>query len=116
MRFSQKEQSFLGRGQMKRAIPIKTLFLDIGGVLLTDGWDHNARKRAATSFKLEWAETENRHRSPLNTRTVIPVRGSIADKRWGIIGERTRMGVLMPIATFITKRRNCERNCAKASR
>jgi len=46
---------------MKRAIPITTLFLDIGGVLLTDGWDHHARKRAATNFKLEWAEMENRH-------------------------------------------------------
>ena len=29
---------------MKRAIPITTLFLDIGGVLLTDGWDHHARR------------------------------------------------------------------------
>jgi len=46
---------------MKRAIPITTLFLDIGGVLLTDGWDHHARKRAATKFKLEWAEMEDRH-------------------------------------------------------
>lgn len=46
---------------MKRTIPITTLFLDIGGVLLTDGWDHHARKRAATSFKLEWAEMEARH-------------------------------------------------------
>ena len=41
---------------MKRAIPITTLFLDIGGVLLTNGWDHHARKRAATNFKLEWDE------------------------------------------------------------
>lgn len=41
---------------------ITTLFLDIGGVLLTDGWDHHARKIAATTFKLEWAEMENRHR------------------------------------------------------
>jgi len=38
---------------MKRAIPITTLFLDIGGVLLTNGWDHHARKRAATKFKLD---------------------------------------------------------------
>ena len=50
------------RGHMKRAIPITTLFLDIGGVLLTNGWDHHTRKRAATTFKLEWAEMENRHR------------------------------------------------------
>jgi putative hydrolase of the HAD superfamily len=46
---------------MKRAIPITTLFLDIGGVLLTNGWDHHARKRAATNFKLEWTAMENRH-------------------------------------------------------
>jgi putative hydrolase of the HAD superfamily len=37
------------------------LFLDIGGVLLTDGWDHHARRRAAKHFKLEWAEMEQRH-------------------------------------------------------
>jgi hypothetical protein len=30
--------------RMKRASPITTLFLDIGGVLLPDGWDHHARK------------------------------------------------------------------------
>jgi putative hydrolase of the HAD superfamily len=41
---------------------ITTLFLDIGGVLLTDGWDHNARKRAAASFKLDLAEMEDRHK------------------------------------------------------
>ena len=42
-------------------MPITTLFLDIGGVLLTNGWDHRARKRAAANFKLEWAEVEDRH-------------------------------------------------------
>jgi putative hydrolase of the HAD superfamily len=41
---------------------ITTLFLDIGGVLLTDGWDHYARQRAAELFKLEWSEMENRHK------------------------------------------------------
>ena len=46
---------------MKRAVPITTLFLDIGGVLLTNGWDHHARKRAATNFKLDWAEMQERH-------------------------------------------------------
>ena len=29
---------------MKTTIPITTLFLDIGGVLLTDGWDLHTRK------------------------------------------------------------------------
>ena len=52
---------------MKRAIPITTLFLDIGGVLLTDGWDHHARKRAAKNFKLEWAEMEDRHHLTFDT-------------------------------------------------
>lgn len=52
---------------MKRAIPITTLFLDIGGVLLTDGWDHHARKRAATNFKLALAEMEDRHHLTFDT-------------------------------------------------
>ena len=47
---------------MKRPVPITTLFLDIGGVLLTNGWDHHARRRAAKNFNLEWAEMEDRHR------------------------------------------------------
>jgi putative hydrolase of the HAD superfamily len=40
---------------------ITALLLDIGGVLLTNGWDHLARRRAAANFKLESAEMENRH-------------------------------------------------------
>ena len=43
-------------------MPITTLFLDIGGVLLTNGWDHQARRRAVRNFKLDWAEMEERHR------------------------------------------------------
>ena len=46
---------------MKKATAISCVYLDIGGVLLTDGWDHLARKRAAKNFKLEWAEMEDRH-------------------------------------------------------
>src|ERR1035441_6765543 len=46
---------------MKRALPVTTLFLDVGGVLLTNGWDHHARRRAAKNFKLPWAEMEKRH-------------------------------------------------------
>ena len=47
---------------MKKAPAITCLFVDIGGVLLTDGWDHDARKRAATNFKLDLADMEERHR------------------------------------------------------
>jgi putative hydrolase of the HAD superfamily len=46
---------------MKKTTGITCAFLDIGGVLLTDGWDHLARRRAAKNFKLEWAEMEERH-------------------------------------------------------
>ena len=43
-------------------MPITTLFLDVGGVLLTNGWDHHARRRAVKNFNLDWAEMEERHR------------------------------------------------------
>jgi putative hydrolase of the HAD superfamily len=52
---------------MKRRAPITTLFLDIGGVLLSDGWYLRARKRAATHFKLQWAEMEQRHQLNFDT-------------------------------------------------
>ena len=45
---------------MKRSTDITTLFLDVGDVLLNDGWDHHARRRAAKNFKLPWAEMEKR--------------------------------------------------------
>lgn len=47
---------------MKKATAITCVLLDIGGVLLTNGWDHLVRRRAAANFKLEWAEMEARHR------------------------------------------------------
>ena len=52
---------------MKNAAPVTTLFLDIGGVLLNDGWDHIARRKVAKHFKLEWAEMEERHRLTFET-------------------------------------------------
>jgi putative hydrolase of the HAD superfamily len=52
---------------MKKPIAITCLFLDIGGVLLTDGWNHHARKRAAANFKLELAEMEDRHQLTFDT-------------------------------------------------
>ena len=52
---------------MQKTTAITCLFLDIGGVLLTNGWDHDARKRAATNFKLELAEMEDRHHLRFDT-------------------------------------------------
>jgi len=47
---------------MKQKPPITCLFVDVGGVLLTNGWDHHARRRAVAKFKLDWGEMEERHR------------------------------------------------------
>ena len=55
---------------MKKPTPITCLFLDIGGVLLTDGWDHHARKRAATKFDLDLGEIEERHHLTFDTYEV----------------------------------------------
>jgi putative hydrolase of the HAD superfamily len=52
---------------MKPAVPIKAHFVDVGGVLLTDGWDHLARKRAAKNFNLKWAEMDEGHRLVFET-------------------------------------------------
>jgi putative hydrolase of the HAD superfamily len=51
----------------KKITEISCVFLDIGGVLLTNGWDHDARKRAARNFKLELAEMEDRHHLTFDT-------------------------------------------------
>lgn len=46
---------------------ITTLFLDIGGVLLTNGWDHNSREKAIKQFKLDGAEVNERHHLTFDT-------------------------------------------------
>ncbi|MFN2219401.1 MAG: HAD family hydrolase [Anaerolineae bacterium] len=46
---------------------ITTLFLDIGGVLLTNGWDHNMRQKAAETFGLDYAEMNERHHLTFDT-------------------------------------------------
>jgi len=40
---------------------ITTIFFDIGGVLLTDGWGHKSRRAAAEKFGLDWDEYSDRH-------------------------------------------------------
>jgi putative hydrolase of the HAD superfamily len=43
------------------------LFLDIGGVLLTDGWSYGASKLAAKVFNLDSVELNKRHTEALDT-------------------------------------------------
>src|SRR6478735_7056810 len=40
---------------------ITTLFLDIGGVLLTNGWGRSSRILAAKQFNLDIADLDERH-------------------------------------------------------
>ena len=44
-----------------------TIFTDIGGVLLTNGWDRNGRTKAINHFNLDPIETEERHHLTFDT-------------------------------------------------
>lgn len=46
---------------------ISTLFLDIGGVLLTNGWDRHSRRHAAEKFDLDFPEMDERHHLTFDT-------------------------------------------------
>lgn len=52
---------------MSNTTHIKILFLDIGGVMLNNGWDRNARKKAVTIFKLDETEVDERHHLTFDT-------------------------------------------------
>lgn len=40
---------------------ITNLFFDVGGVILTNGWDTASRNTCITGFDLDWHEFEDRH-------------------------------------------------------
>jgi putative hydrolase of the HAD superfamily len=52
---------------MRSPSSIITIFTDIGGVLLTNGWDRSCRKRAVDLFRLDADETEERHHLTFDT-------------------------------------------------
>jgi putative hydrolase of the HAD superfamily len=47
--------------------PITTLFLDLGGVLLTNGWGRRSRRLAADQFGLDFTEIDERHHLSFNS-------------------------------------------------
>jgi len=49
---------------------IKALFTDVGGVLLTNGWDGDSRRRAAAQFGLDPADTDQRHHLTFDTYEI----------------------------------------------
>ena len=49
---------------------IDTIFTDIGGVLLSNGWDTASRNKAVDLFKLDAKETQERHHLTFDTYEV----------------------------------------------
>ena len=47
--------------KLLKSIPVTTLFLDIGGVMLSNGWGHVSRRAAAHAFNLDFDEMNERH-------------------------------------------------------
>jgi putative hydrolase of the HAD superfamily len=58
-------------------MPLTTIFFDIGGVLLTDGWGHVSRRAAAEKFGLDWDEYSDRHEKVAH---AIEVNGLTLDR------------------------------------
>jgi len=52
---------------MNKKNSIKTIFLDVGGVLLTNGWDRHVRARAIEKFGLDIYEVQERHHLTFDT-------------------------------------------------
>ena len=51
------------------AVP-RVLFLDIGGVLLSNAWGHESREKAAEMFQLDFKETEHLHNFIFNVYEI----------------------------------------------
>jgi putative hydrolase of the HAD superfamily len=49
---------------------IKTLFLDMGGVILTNGWGRKSRELAAEKFGLDFIDMNERHRMAFDSYEV----------------------------------------------
>jgi putative hydrolase of the HAD superfamily len=56
--------------------PFDVILFDVGGVLLTNGWDHRERAAAVEHFRLDLAAFEARHVAPNDAweRGVIPLK------------------------------------------
>jgi putative hydrolase of the HAD superfamily len=56
--------------------PFDVILFDVGGVLLTNGWDHRERADTIAHFNLDLAAFESRHAAPNDAweRGVIPLK------------------------------------------
>ena len=49
---------------------LKVLFLDVGGVLLSNGWGHESREKAASEFNLDYVEINRLHEFIFNVYEI----------------------------------------------
>lgn len=49
---------------------IKAIFLDIGGVILSDGWGHKSRQKAAEVFRFDYKKMNNLHQFIFSTYEI----------------------------------------------
>ena len=52
---------------------VKVIFLDIGGVLLSDGWENESRQKAAKKFSLDYAEMDSLHHFIFNIYEIASI-------------------------------------------
>ncbi len=88
-------------------MPFTHIFIDIGGVLLTNGWDRSMRKEACRVFKIDYDEMNERHRLKV---AAVSNEGRELDRPPGAyVRARTDMDSGSRIETFRDKlRRNDE--------
>ena len=56
-----------------KASGVKVIFLDIGGVLLSDGWEYESRQKAAKKFGLDFAEMDTLHHVIFNVYEIASI-------------------------------------------
>ena len=69
-----------------------TIFTDIGGVLLTNGWDRVARQKAIKHFDLDPAETEERHHLTFDTYESGKISSARIPDQAGFLQEKKFYG------------------------
>lgn len=55
---------------MTHTSTVKVIFLDIGGVLLSNGWGHESRQKAAQTFGLDYEEMDSLHHFIFNVYEI----------------------------------------------
>ena len=61
--------------------PYEAILFDVGGVMLTNGWDHNERAAVLKRFDLDREAFEARHEKPNDAweRDIIPISGYLKE-------------------------------------